>query len=120
MTSNTKSANGIDISNPFRYVGEYTFATICKPGEDKVPLFEKPIHQILFDLGARVWVLDHTNDALLEGIVVVSDGVTNGIDYHGSRVLSVPIEWCHLYDAKQVEAILYLIEINSWLLRFGK
>jgi len=118
MSTNTKSANGKDIDNPERYIGETTFAGVRQPGKDKTYPFGP--HGIVFDLGTRIWIWDDTVEDLPEGIVLVNDGITNGRDYHGQQIVSVPIEWCYLYNDEEAEGIMKCIEADNELLRNAK
>jgi len=83
-------------------------------------LFDGHPVEIIHDTGSRVWVGSSYADELPEGVVPVGDGLTNGYDLDGGRIVSLPVEWCTFLSAEEAENIEKMIEADERLMDYAR
>jgi hypothetical protein len=78
------------------------------------PDLDHPVAMVLY-LGSRVWVITTYSDELNDSIQV-GDGVTDGYDQDGYRILSIPAENCRYMTAAEAELLVELIALDDAML----
>ena len=118
---NTISANGFNFKSLGRSMGTFTYVTLRRPGKKKKkPVFPFGPHFVIQDVGTRVWIYAHHDDELDPEIKLVTDGVSNGMDQMGYRLVSVPVEWCTFITEADATEIDECMSINSQLESYAK
>ena len=80
-------------------------------GEDCGPF------EVLHDCGSRIWFWGNYSDELPEGAIHVGDGKSSGYDIYGSRIISVPVDWCYFLDNKEAIMWFQVRDIDEAMLR---
>jgi hypothetical protein len=78
------------------------------------PDLDHPVAMVLH-LGSRVWVIATYSDELSDSIQV-GDGVTDGHDEDGNRILSIPAENCRYMTAAEAEMLVELTALDDAML----
>jgi hypothetical protein len=78
------------------------------------PDLDHPVAMVLH-LGSRVWIIATYSDELSDSIQV-GDGVTDGYDEDGNRILSIPAEHCRYMTAAEAELLVELIALDDAML----
>jgi hypothetical protein len=68
--------------------------------------------------GDRVWIPGSWDDEI-EGAVQVGDGLTNGYDQQGCRILSVPVALCKFYSEDEARDIIACMDADETLLAYA-
>lgn len=104
-------------STDLKRMYEATHVTVKKP--DGTRLFNEGsgLMSIVLDTGEYVWVASgYQWDDLDPEIKRVGDTRSNGYDFHGNCVHSVPAAWCKFYDEKEAEGIEAIYQIDQDML----
>jgi len=91
------------------------FVTTRLPGLP-IKFFGEYPRLVVHDVGDRVWVWSHYAERLPDGIVPVGDGKNNGYDHAGTRLVSIPADWCMFMDKNTAEEIVKAIDADYHLL----
>lgn len=88
-------------------------------------LFDGEPMSVALDAGEFVWVHGSYADAdqehdPLNRIVKIGDARTNGFDYHGNCIWSVPSEWCTFLDEAEAEQVSSVMASDQELLRHAQ
>jgi hypothetical protein len=78
------------------------------------PDLDHPVAMVLH-LGSRVWIIATYSDELSDSIQV-GDGVTDGCDEDGNRILSIPAEHCRYMTAVEAEMLVELLALDDAML----
>ena len=112
----TNSANGHAPESFERAYSQLDWVTVKK---DQEFLFNGPV-QVVHDTGDRVWGGATYADELPDEVVQVGDGLNNGYDYNGNKIVSVPAEWCTFMDDEEAHNIALLIQADEQLLSYAR
>ena len=82
-------------------------------------MFDGPV-PVTHDTGDRIWVLASYADNLPVGVVMVGDGLNNGYDVNGSKLVSVPASWCSFIDDDKAASIRACIEADRQLRSYAQ
>jgi hypothetical protein len=126
----SQSANGLDENHPGRLY-ELNWVTVkfrrfYKINENSMgdlveeSMFEGRPVRVILDVSDRVWVSGSYADELPTGAVQVGDGLTNGYDFHGERIISVPAEWCTFIDEETAYTIDMCMHEDEKLLMYAR
>lgn len=72
--------------------------------------------QVVHDLGKRVWVWSDYSEQWTAAIVPVGDGITNGYNQDGTRLVSVPEYMCHFMTEEMAESAHRCMEADAAML----
>ena len=88
------------------------FEAVCVAivGSDRGP------REVVHDLGKRVWVWSDYAEQWPASIVFVGDGLTNGYDHDGMRLVSVPEYMCRFMTEAEAEDEHACMEIDQSML----
>lgn len=75
---------------------------------------------LIHDTGDRVWVGCDYSEDLPDGVVQVGDGLNNGYDVQGNKIISVPVEWCTFISEEEAESILQCRDADEQLLNYAR
>lgn len=79
-------------------------------GSDRGP------REVVHDLGTRVWVWSDYSEQWPASIVTVGDGLTNGYDHEGMRLVSVPEYMCRFMTEAEAEEIARCMAVDEAML----
>lgn len=72
--------------------------------------------EVIHDLGQRVWVWSEYSEQWPAAIVQVGDGLNNGYDRNGMRIISVPEYMCHFMSEGQAEDLHACMDADQAML----
>lgn len=113
-----------EVPTDMKRLHEASYVAVHVPDPDGGPAremaFDGRLLDIALDVGPHVWVHASYADHLPEGAVQVGDGRSPGYSVGGTRIISVPAEWCTFYTDVEAEGIQLAKDADEQLMSYAR